>query len=460
MLADNGFCSHHSPAGVSGNPKKARPPSITQGIVVQMTTTDSKLTPRAILATSSGNLLEWYDFTVYGFMAPILGKLFFPSDDYVASLLSAFAVLAVGYAARPIGSVIFGHMGDRVGRKPALLLSISFMGFGSLLIAVLPTYEQIGISAAIFLIAIRIVQGISVAGEYTSSGILMIEQTGAKFRGFVGSWVAFAMLMGCVAGSGVPALVDMFLTSEQMEAWGWRVPFLLGGVVALFSFFLRISLHESSQLAKPERRERFPIVEAIRKYWSLILQMIVLLIPTAVIYFVIFVYAASYLTTQMHFTSAQALDLTTINLIFLAVTALLAGYASDRFGRRTIFLVGAIGTLFAAIPCWWLMHQQSLMLVFLGQIGFSAFNAIGWALSITVLCEMAPTSLRCSIVALGYNGCMAIFGGTTPFVATYLVNRTGDDFAPAYYVLIATLASLVVILRLPRLTEKSQISGL
>lgn len=428
-------------------------------MIVKMASTDTKLPPRAIVATTSGNLLEWYDFTVYGFLAPTLARLFFPSDDHVASLLSAFAVLAVGYAARPIGSVIFGHMGDRLGRKPALLLSVSLMGMGSLLIALLPTYEQIGISAAILLIVIRIVQGISVAGEYTSSGILMIEQTDAKSRGFVGSWVAFAMLMGCVAGSGVPALIEQVLTSEQMASWGWRIPFLLGSVVALFSALLRISLRESSQLAELEDRDRFPIATALKKHWALILQMIVLLIPTAVIYFVIFVYAASYLTAQMHFTSAQALDLTTINLIVLAAAALLAGHASDRFGRQKVFLVGAIGTLATAMPCWWLMHQQDLLLVFLGQTGFSAFNAIGWALSITILCEMAPASLRCSIVALGYNGCMAIFGGTTPFVATYLVNRTGDDFAPVYYVLVSTLISLFVILRLPRLREKDSFSG-
>ncbi|MEP3278288.1 MAG: MFS transporter [Stappiaceae bacterium] len=420
-----------------------------------MTVSKSNLPPRAIVAATSGNLLEWYDFTVYGFLAPILGRLFFPSEDHVASLLSAFAVLAVGYAARPIGSVIFGHIGDRLGRKPALLSSVAIMGIGSLLIAVLPTYSSIGVSAAFLLIAIRILQGISVAGEYTSSGILMVEETEQKSRGFVGSWVAFAMLMGCVAGSGVPALLDTFLTQAQMEAWGWRIPFFIGSVVALFSAILRVYLPESSEMVNRVKRETYPIIAAIRKHWRLILQMIVLLIPTAVIYFVIFVYAASYLTTQMHFTSAQALNITTINLIVIAAVALIAGRASDHFGRRAVFLVGAIGTLVFAGPCWWLMHQETIQLVFLGQLGFSAFNAIGWALSITVLCEMAPPSLRCSVVALGYNSCMAIFGGTTPFVATYLVNRTGNDFAPVYYVLLATIASLFVIMRLPALKHPS-----
>lgn len=416
----------------------------------------SKMTPRAIFAATSGNVLEWYDFTVYGFLAPILGRIFFPSDDHITSLLSAFAVLAVGYAARPIGSVIYGHIGDRFGRKPALLSSVMIMGTGSLLIGLLPTHAQIGVTASILLVAIRVVQGISVAGEYTASGVLIVEEASPKSRGFVGSWIAFAMILGCVVGSAVPALMDTLLSDDQMTAWGWRIPFFIGTGVAAFSAILRVHLPESSVITQHVHRVSAPILTAIKDHWQVILQMILLLIPTAVIYFVIFVYAASYLTDQMHFSSAQALDITTINLVVIAFLALLVGRLSDRFGRRSVFMFGAIGTLILAIPFWWLMHQDNLGLVFIGQLGFSGFNAIGWALSITVLTEIAPTRLRCSAVALGYNICMAAFGGTTPIVATYLVSRTGDDFTPVYYVMAATALSLVVIVRLPKLIEAAR----
>lgn len=411
----------------------------------------TRMTPRALFAATSGNVLEWYDFTVYGFLAPILGRIFFPSTDRLTSLLSAFAVLAVGYAARPIGSVIFGHIGDRFGRKPALMASVVIMGVGSVSIALLPSPARIGVTASVLLVVIRVVQGISVAGEYTASGILIVEEAKEGSRGFVGSWVAFAMMLGCVLGSAVPALMATLLSNAQMAAWGWRVAFLIGGAVAASSAVLRLHLEESPVIEGQSEPIRTPVLTAIKDYWALIIQMIVLLIPTAVIYFMIFVYAASYLTDDMGFSSAQALDISTVNLVAIAVIALLVGRMSDRFGPRAVFLFGAVGTLALAIPLWMLMHQDNLAAVFVGQLGFAAFNAIGWALSITVLTQIAPARYRCSVVALGYNACMALFGGTTPLIATYLVSRTGDDLTPALYVMVATALSLLVIVRLPAL---------
>lgn len=408
------------------------------------------LSPRALLIATSGNVLEWYDFTIYAFLAPTLARVFFPAETAASGLLSAFAVLAVGYAARPIGSVIFGHVGDRFGRKPALVVSVLLMGVGSVLIGVLPSYDQAGLPAAVALVCIRIVQGISVAGEYTAAGVLLIEEAPREHRAFVGSWLAFAMLMGCVLGSAVPALIANSLSGPEMLAWGWRVPFLLGGVVAFLGGWFRRELPESSAMEPEGVRPEAPVWRVIVGHGRVVLRMVVLLVPTAVIYFLIFVYAAAYLVDEMEFSAGQALDVTTMNLVVVAVFALWVGRCADRWGPRAMLFAGAAGTLLFGGPLWWLMHQESLALVFLGQLGFSLLNAIGWALSITVLIEMAPPGLRCSAVALGYNACMAIFGGTTPMVATYLVTRSGSDFAPLYYVMLATTISLLVIRDLPR----------
>ncbi len=417
------------------------------------------MTPRTVFAATSGNVIEWYDFTVYSFLASIFATQFFPSDNHVVSLLSAFAVLAAGYLARPVGSVIFGFVGDKIGRKPAMMWSITIMGIGSLLISVLPTYAQIGVWAPVSLVLIRVIQGISVAGEYATSGVLLVEQAEPKSRGFVGGWIAFAMMLGCVAGSGVPALLGTFLTETQLESWGWRIPFFIGSLAALYSLVLRKHISETDFASEEAEVVGSPIIAAIRDHWKLMLQMVVLLIPAAIIYFTIFVYAASYLTDELRFSTAQSLNITTLNLILIAFITISVGWLSDRVGRRPLFLFGAIGTLVLGWPLWWLMHQESIYLVFLGQLGFSAFNAIGWGLSITVLVEMAPPRLRCSTVAMGYNLSMAIFGGTTPLVATYIVNRTGDDFTPVYYIMTATLVSLFVIIRIPKLTGQSNQSS-
>lgn len=408
-----------------------------------------------MVAATSGNILEWYDFTAYGFLAPIIGAAFFPQGDALASTLSAFAVLAVGYLARPIGSVIFGHIGDRIGRKPALLVSVVLMGFGSLAIAFLPTHAQIGLAAPVLLIVLRIVQGIAVAGEYTSSGVLVVESSRPGSRNLAGSSIAFAMMIGCVIGSGVPAIVSGQMSHEQLTEWGWRIPFLFGGLVALTSLLLRFGLTETAR-CDGDDTEGSPVVQALRCHWREIVSMIALMMPVAVLYFLIFVYASSYLTESMHVSTATALDFSTANLVVVALLIVPIGLLADRIGARPVLLAAAILTLVLAYPLWSLMHASNLALVFAGQTGLAAINAVGWALSVSVLAGMVPMSVRCSAVSVGYNAAMAIFGGTTPLVATYLVSRTSDDNAPVYYLVGATLLSLVVIWRMPRRSSQGE----
>lgn len=409
---------------------------------------------KSIVATTSGNVLEWYDFTVYGFLAPVIGRIFFPESDHLAAILSAFAVLAVGYAVRPIGSVIFGHIGDRMGRKPALLISVVIMGVGSLAIALLPTYEEVGITAAILLVAIRVLQGLSVAGEFTASGVMTIEQSPEDKKSRNGAFVLCAMLLGCVLGAAVPALLSSLLTSEQIAAWGWRIPFVLGAGIALLSAVLRRDLTESLAVEQKEKSGMSPIVETVRKHFGLVVQIVILLIPTAIVYFIIFVYAASYLTAEMHLSSARALDFTTINLLIMALAAPVFGILAGRYGLRAVMLTATVALILFAWPLWSLMHNTSPSLIFAGQLGLSLLNSVGWALSVTMLTLISPPGLKCSTVGLGYNTCMALFGGTTPMIATYLVSRTGDDFAPIYYAIATAVVSLFVIWRLPVLRAR------
>ncbi|MES0869504.1 MFS transporter [Pseudovibrio sp. SCP19] len=423
-----------------------------------MSGSQQRLPPRSIIAAASGNVLEWYDFTVYGFLTATLATQFFPLENRVASVLSTFAVLAVGYAARPIGSVIFGHIGDRIGRKAAMMISVLLMGGGSLAIALLPTFHQIGITAAVLLVLIRIIQGIAVAGEYTASGVLLVEQAEPERRALTGAWIACAMISGCLIGSAVPAGISLLLTADQMANWGWRVAFAFGTLVALFSAIIRRHITDTV-LVKNQSDQGSPVWQSLRDHSALIGQMILLLIPTAVIYFVIYVYAVSYLSADPNFGSSAALNVTTLNLVVMALFIPVCGLAADRFGLRPAFLAGAVATFILAGPCWWLMLRPDTASVFLGQFGLTLTSTVGWALSITALTLMAPDHLRCSVVALGYNLSMALFGGTTPIVATYLVNQTGRDYAPVYYILLAVLVSIPIIWRLPKLIATTRLKN-
>lgn len=409
---------------------------------------------RNILAGMTGNVLEWYDFAVYGFLAPILGQRFFPSDDRVASLLAAFGVFAVGYAARPLGGAIFGHIGDKIGRKPSLIISVLAMGMATFSMGILPDYSQIGTAAAFLLIGLRILQGLSVGGEFTGSIVFLAEHAPQGQRGCYAAWSQFGCLGGFLLGSGIGALVSNFLAPQEMQVWGWRVPFLLGAVIALFGVVVRRYMTEPPVPAEHSHGGRSPVLTVIRGYWQPMLQIVILLLPGSVGFYMIFIYAASYLTEQMHLSTARALDINSINLFMMLLITIPAAILSDRIGRKPVLLCFRLGVLLLAWPLWWLMHQDQFLLILVGQMGFAIFFGISFAVIPATMIEMLPRDIRCSGVSISYNLCLALFGGTTPLVATYLVQRTADDFTPVYYLWAVTVISLAVSLGLPETSHK------
>jgi MHS family proline/betaine transporter-like MFS transporter len=413
-----------------------------------------QLKHKQILAAVVGNTLEWYDFAVYGFLAPIIGKVFFPSDDAVASLLAAYGVLAMGYASRPLGSVIFGHIGDRIGRKPALMLSVAVMGSATLAIGFLPGHAEIGVTAAVILVVLRGLQGVAVAGEYASSAVLLVEQAPPARRGLVGSWVVAGCNIGFLLGSAVCALVSTLLGDAEMQAWGWRIPFFAGAAIAFYALLLRRGLTESPVMAATEAAPPLPALVALRDHWREIGQIVCLVLPTAVIYFLVFVYAISYLTDQMHYSTANALDISTLALIVLVVIAPIGGVLADRLGRRPVMFFVNIASFVLTWPLWYVMHQENLALILFAQLSFALINGLGWSLTVPVMVELLPARVRCSAAGIGYNLCLGLFGGTTPWVATYLVERTADDFAPVYYVMAAAAIAFIATLRMPEMAGK------
>jgi len=415
---------------------------------------DAAASRRTGLAGAIGSMLEWYDFTVYGLLAPILGKLFFPADDALASLLAAFGVFAIGYAARPLGGLIFGHVGDKFGRKPAMIVSSMMMGLATLGIGLLPDHAHIGAAAALLLVTLRIVQGLSLGGEFTGSIVMLAEQAPDRRRGFIASWPELGCVVGMLVGSGVGALISSLLSAEDMQAWGWRIPFLLGAVMAVFSVVMRRQIAESPALAQAERIAGSPVVVAFRHHWRPILRMVGLLLMQAIGFYMVFIYAASYLTQQMHVTTARALDINTLALVVVLVTAMAAAILSDRVGRKPVLYFALVASFILAWPFWALMHHQSFLPILIGQVGFGFLMGVAYGVTPATMIEMLPTEVRCSGVSIGYNLCLGVFGGTTPLIATYLVARTSDDFAPVYYLMAVTLVSVLVLLGVPETARK------
>jgi len=406
---------------------------------------------RTILAGIAGNVMEWYDFAVYGYFAPIIGRHFFPSDDPNASLIAAFGVFAAGFLMRPLGGFVFGYIGDRIGRKAALTVSVLAMAIPTFLIGVLPGYETLGVTASVLLVVLRMVQGVSVGGEYTTSVVFLVETARPERRGYAGSWSTAGATLGTLLGSAVGALISTFLPAEAVGAWGWRLPFIVGLFVGLAGLYIREHLPDSAAVApnEIEKRRKSPIVEAFRDHWRSMIQVAALSLLNAVGFYTVFVFVVTYFQKVSHFSAERALDINSLSMIVLVVVLPLAGALSDRVGRKPLMLAAAASVFAFAWPMFWLMAQGEPWLAGLGQLGLAV--AIGTYCGVVpvTMVEAFPARVRCSAVSIGYNLCLGLAGGTAPLAATWLMERTHDDLSPAFYVMAAALVSGVAVLTLP-----------
>ena len=404
---------------------------------------------RNVIGAAFGNVLEWYDFGVYGFLAVMIGHHFFPSDDSFASLLSAFGVFAVGYLARPIGGFVLGNLGDKIGRKPVLMLSLWVMGLSTFCIGVLPSFDQIGNAAPVLLVLLRLLQGFAVAGEYSTSTVFLMEHAPPGRRGLHSSWTMFGAIAGILLGSAVSAVVSSILSDAELAAWGWRIPFLLSIVIVAVGIVFRRRLTESPAMVQPEALQRSPVWSALREQWRSLLRYIALILMGGVGFYLAYVYAISDLTRHMTISTAQALDINTVALFAILLCIPLAGALSDCIGRKPIAYISSLGTLVLAWPLWWMMHQDHLAVILLGQLGFAVLFAAGWAVYALMMVETLPPRTRCSVISIGNGIAYGIFGGLTPLSATYLVERTADDLAPAYIIMALAALSFGAALKLP-----------
>ncbi len=406
-----------------------------------MTATNTR---QVIVAGAIGNVLEWYDFAVYGYFAAAIGRAFFPQEDPVAQILAAFGIFAVGFLMRPVGGAVIGSIGDKFGRRAALTVSVVAMAIPTFLVGILPSYEVLGIAAPIVLTLLRMVQGLSVGGEYTTSIIFIIEQAPPNRRALVGAMGCCGAVGGILLGSATGALLASVMSEQALESWGWRIPFILGLIVGIAGVVLRRHVQEIPRAAK---KENSPLLETVRNHGPLLARLAAFLVFNSVGFYLMFVYIVSWLQFADGIAPAQALEINSFSMIVLLPVMVLMSWLSDRYGRRPIMLAAAGLGFVGALPFFWLMLQPTPAIVLLGQLGFvlSVGTFIGAQPALMV--EAVPAEIRCTAIALGYNVTLGIIGGLSPLVATWLVHRTANNYSPAFMIMAAAAISFMAILR-------------
>ncbi len=397
---------------------------------------------RVVTAGIVGNVMEWYDFAIYGFFARTIGQLYFPTDDPTSSLLAAYAVFAVGFLMRPLGAVLFGHIGDRVGRGPALLWSVVAMAIPTLIMGLLPTYAQIGMWAGVLMLICRMVQGLAVGGEYTSSAVFLAETAHPDRRGAASAWAPIGAVGGILLGSAVGAVVLNTLPLDQVVAWGWRIPFLFGVLVGVAGFILRRRM----PFDKPAAAEGFPLARAVREHPTEMLQAVCVSLVNAVGFYLMFVYIIAWLKLAADMGAKTALWINSINMAILIVVVFGMSRLSDRIGRKPILAGAAIGIMVLAWPLMRLMQTGDIAHVFLGQLGFAVLLGAYGAVNPISICEIFPRRVRCSAVSAAYNLAFGLAGGTAPAVATWLIEATGHHSVPAFYIMACAAISAAAAL--------------
>lgn len=398
-----------------------------------------------------GNILEWYEFSLYGYFAPIIAKQFFPSDNQFSSLLATFGVFAIGYLMRPIGAAVAGYFGDKYGRKIVLSYTVIIMAIITTVIGLLPTHQTIGVFASILLTICRLIQGIAVGGEYSGSVVYLIEHAQANRRGLLGSLALFSSYFGIMLGSAVGAIVGFIVSEATLETWGWRIPFLLGSLLGILGLYLRKHMPETIQfeyLQKENKVLQNPIFYSIKEKPWLILTAIGVTFMPAVASYLLFVYLPTYLTTYSKVTLDNALLLNTFSMIIMLITIPIVGSLSDRIGRKPFLIIGCMLFILFSYPLFFLLSSGNLWLIFIAQALFGIMVAIAEAIIPATLAELFPTNSRYTGIALSLNIANGIFGGLTPLFATLLIQLTQFQKAPSIYLSLCAIISLIVILRI------------
>lgn len=388
---------------------------------------------KIVISGMIGNALEWYDYALYAQFAYIIGLKFFPETEFVEIL--TFAVFAAGFVIRPIGGIIFGYIGDRMGRRIALVLGIILMAIPTAGIGLLPSYEAIGITAPLTLTFIRLVQGLSLGGEFSGCIAYIVEHSPAEKRGLAGSASFVSMCLGMLLGLIVAQGFTYFLSEEDLMSWGWRIPFVMGLFIGFVGLYIRSHLAESPIYLAAKAQGSLsptPLRETITKYWREVLIAIAVYINVTAPFYTTTVFIKRYMTTLGYEQNEGTLTCSII-LITMSIMFPISAYVSDKIGRKPVIVWACVALVVSIYPIFLALHTMNYTLAILSQVVFSAIVGVYMGPVPTLLVELFPTRVRFTGVAISYNLSAAIFGGTAPMVGAALYKITGEQISLAYY---------------------------
>ncbi|MCH6471682.1 MFS transporter [Sinomonas terrae] len=404
---------------------------------------------RVIWGSFIGNFVEWFDYAVYGYLASTIASAFFPDSDKQTALLATFAVFAISFFVRPLGGFIWGHIGDRLGRRTALSISILIMSGATFCIALIPSYSLIGVGAPIILLVIRVIQGFSAAGEYAGASAFLVEYAPAHRRGMYAAVVPASTAAGLLLGSLLAAVLSVVLSTQQMAEWGWRLPFLLAAPMGLIGRYIRTKLEDTPvfrELAHEDKVDHAPIKDMFTLHWRSLVLAVGAVLLNAVGFYVILSYMPTYLSTELGFGATESFVATTIALVTYIGFIFLTGLASDRFGRRRVLITASVLFAVLTVPAFMLLDAGNFAVILLVEIFLGGMLTLNDGTLPSFLAELFPTRIRYSGFAVSFNLANALFGGTAPFVATLLIGVLHTKLAPAWYLVAAALVSLVAVL--------------
>ena len=408
---------------------------------------------RMIVAATIGNVLEWFDFVVYGFFAVTIAEVFFPTHDPTVSLLVTWGAFGLAYFVRPLGAIVVGSYTDRAGRKAGLLLSISQMMIGTTLMALTPGYATIGVAAPILITLARLLQGFSVGGEFGSVVSFLAEHAGVR-RGFSASWMFATGGMITVLASLFGVTLTTLLTHQQLVDWGWRIPYIFGMLVGPAGLYLRAKIADTPEFIKAEKPETMPIADLLRRYpLESLLALGISIISNASFY--ILTYIPTYGVKTLHLPQATGFTATLIGGVILAIGCPFAGHWSDKLPRPLLMVITCVLFVVTPYPAFYLMATWPSLATCIIAVAWLQLVKAGYSGVLpSLMSDQFPVDTRAVGIAFGYSISVSVFGGLAPLVATWLIAQTGDPLSPSYYLIFTALLSLIALIAIGRRTAR------